>query len=875
MNKKVQKGLVAAVAATMGASIAAPAVQAATSTLDQMYAEAYNAVTNAKTQKELTAARVLIEKVYPELVKANLKNLGDTLGTMFDAKQTPLMVDAYKAIETAQKSVKQADLNTARALIVDMPAFLANAYSDALDKVQQAIMKNVDELIKKAQASGLQADYDAAKAALDELLTTTNAEVKKFAEDYYKVELAKVVIKAEVQSVVATNPTTLTISGVALNNLKASDVTVEGLTVSSVTSSTDGKTATVKLAGPMLQGDTYKVTVKVGDVSKEFSIEFAYDITKVTLIETTYDDDAANQALKVRINNETVDADYNDLLQLGYDVEFVATDKDGNVANIFATGTNKSTTGLLGNKVALGEYEIEVIVTLENKFVVSDKGMIVVKDIEGLATAVDNALFSNSGNIDQVSTTLIEDEVLTIDGVIGDYAGKNDILIPYGKYTVTSNNPAVLSVADNGTAFELTANAPGTATITIDANGKTKTFTFTVKDNTTLTQRKLNKVSFQSTAMKFFVDGTTPVARTYYVDGIDQYNDGNAIAFDDLEFVIPVDGNNDPLVTVTPEKSAGTAAATGDTVAALEVTPAKVGKGTVIVKHATTGKELGRFTVDNVNNDATPYTTDVWFDAYSESRDFNLSATKSTDNELTVNMVQLTNAGYHKGNLTEGTGAGNYVVKVANTDVVKVDTTADDKLTFTAVDAGSSEVLITDAITGKTIKRFTINVTASSATTTGVNWKANTTVTATGEAITAEDVLDVRADGSNDSIVYGVEHTYATGAKVRLDDKSNTDATFATGITSNQGNSVAVYIDVDGNGAYSTGDKYLGTLTAQQLTGFSLAGAPGLTAATPVAVVGSSAYSTANKDKGTILFKLVNEISKKTISSSTITIDVK
>jgi hypothetical protein len=269
LNKKLQKGLVAAVAATLSTGIVAPVYAASveTKSFDAQYAEAYNATVNAKTQKELTAARVLVDKLYADLPQ-DLKNLAATLSAILDPKQQTELVKLDNAIKAAEVSGKQADVNVATALIVDMPVVWKTSFSSYMDKIQQAVINKAVAAVTKAQASGVQADFDAAKALYEELLTVTNNDgVKSWVETALKAELDKVVVGVQVKSVTAVNAKSLKVAfDKDVDTTKVTfDVKRGTTTKTAVTGLTiawnDAKTEATLSSDVNLAADTYTVTV--------------------------------------------------------------------------------------------------------------------------------------------------------------------------------------------------------------------------------------------------------------------------------------------------------------------------------------------------------------------------------------------------------------------------------------------------------------------------------------------------------------------------------------------------------------------------------------------------------------------------------------
>jgi hypothetical protein len=203
LNKKLQKGIVAAVAATMGTGIVAPvyAASAETTDLAGKYAKAYEATANAKTQKELTEARKLVDALYAQVKGTPDEYLATTLSSLLDPVQQKELLKLDEAIKAAEAKATQVNVNAARALIVDMPEVWKNAFSSYIDTIQNEIITSAVEAIEAAVASGVQADLDAANALYNELLTVTNNDgVKSWVETALKAELDKVVVAPKVAS---------------------------------------------------------------------------------------------------------------------------------------------------------------------------------------------------------------------------------------------------------------------------------------------------------------------------------------------------------------------------------------------------------------------------------------------------------------------------------------------------------------------------------------------------------------------------------------------------------------------------------------------------------------------------------------------------
>lgn|GEM_PF-4460335 len=218
MNKKLQNGLVVAVSAAMGTGIVAPVIAAAATTgtsLDAQYKAAYDATVKAtasKDQKDLTAARVLVDGLYQAVKGTKLEYLGTTLSSLLDPAQQVKLNDLYTAMAKADASLKQADINAARDLLLAMPQQWVTTFSSANDAIQQKLDTKVSDAVVKAETSNLEADKAAALALIADVKTATNnAGVTTWAAAM-ETRANAVVTAAKVSSVSAINSTTLEVA---------------------------------------------------------------------------------------------------------------------------------------------------------------------------------------------------------------------------------------------------------------------------------------------------------------------------------------------------------------------------------------------------------------------------------------------------------------------------------------------------------------------------------------------------------------------------------------------------------------------------------------------------------------------------------------
>jgi hypothetical protein len=918
LNKKLQKGLVAAVAATLSTGIVAPVYAASveTKSFDAQYAEAYNATVNAKTQKELTAARVLVDKLYADLPQ-DLKNLAATLSALLDPKQQTELVKLDKAIKLAEVSGKQADVNAAKALIVDMPEVWMKSFSSYMDGIQQPIMVKALEAAKKAQVSGLQVDFDAAKVAYDEIaLVTNNDGVKSWVETALKAELDKVELLLLVNGVSAVNASTLTISGQGLGKLAKTDITIVGNAVTTLTASADGKTATVTLEGKLSPNSQTTVAVKDSKESKDYTVSNGYVVSTVTINTAAFDEDRANQSVSFRVNSESVNADLDYLALAGYSVTFVAVDSDNVAAPIFDNGaggsSNTSTTGKLASGLAVGDYKIEAQVVGNGVTVVSNKATITITNLDADVAAINTVTFVNGGtdstydsayynsavdalsatDFEMVSKTLVAGEkvgVYKVDATIG---GVKSTLID-ADFSVKSSNVAAVSVANIGTSanpiYVLTAESAGTATITVTAGKATTSYTFTV----TNTARKVASV-VPSKSRVDLVDAN-PTAVKVGLNTYDQYGDPIAIVSGTTAAAaagtIAVD-------EVIPNGKLGTALVTGFDVATTTtdsigyysqtITPAagNTGSGTVYFKDKN-GVVLGSLIVNvsSVNNVSTSTLKIVT--GTGRSSDNNLDFQNGDDSVVRYGIAKYNSEGIFVGYQD----LSGYTIEVLDPTVVTASTLDSTGASSVAGLAGrrittgivgsmyinltaqnistaskSTSVVVRDASGNIIPNSFVVAVANVPFKISAVQFKTVPTIDYVGKQLKAGDVLSL-TESNGDDIVSGITLNKTTSSKVRIAQAAN------AGIAIDD-----LYLDLDNNGLASAGDVKLGTVVVSA-TSDSNAALLGKVAVTGVGYVtsGLTSTATASLDKGTLLVKVQTNVADPTtsIAGTAITINVK
>ncbi|QDP41587.1 S-layer homology domain-containing protein [Radiobacillus deserti] len=625
---------------------------------------------------------------------------------------------------------------------------------------------------------------------------------------------------AVVSSVKALNEKTLEVTGTGLKSLKAEDVTLSGNVVASIDANAAGTSATVTFQNGFPQ-DTEQ-TVKIGD--KEFKFTYSFSVDSVSLDEKTFDDDTVGQVLSFKVNGLQADTEY--LRQAGYTVNYVAVDNTGTAATDFFKGTNPSTssTGLLNDEITVGNYTVEIQVLKDGKVVVSDEKTISISDLESTTTAVDSVELTTGAGVVLNSTTLVTGETADVTEVIGDAAGKNDVELPTGSVVLSSSNPSVVSV-NNQT---LTANVAGTAKVTVKVGNATKEISVTVASDA----RTVAKVTPSESTVKV-VDTQT---RTIDVDAVDQYGDPIQLQAADITEDLPENASSQDLVIAGDLITT----LTGSTSTGYTIQGDQVGNGTILFKDAN-DKVVGQVAVQvtDVNNVGS---TKVEHTIASSSVDYSLAV-----GDIESYQVSKFNTnGFYNGAETLTTTApaatGTLLVEAADNTVASVTLAA----SGTSVDveglkAGKTDIVIKDS-TGLVKHKFTVTVSASQVALTKVNFKSTATVDYVGKTVSVSDILDVRTDGANDPIVYGVEHNANTIDKVRLEDTAPALP--------------LLYIDSNADGAYVAADDILlGAVTAEVLTGATGTNLQALGGTNIDLIPGS--YTTAANDKGTILFRVL------------------
>jgi hypothetical protein len=671
----------------------------------------------------------------------------------------------------------------------------------------------------------------------------------------------------EVESVSATNPTTLTVTGEDLNFLGTKDITIDGIEVESVTASADGTSATVTLASELTLNKEYTVTVD----GEEFTFTFEHSVTSVSLDEKTYDDDTKGQVLSFQVNGDATTADAEWLRQAGYSVNFVAVDSDGAAANdFFEAGTaNTSSTGALAEEVAVGEYTVEIQIVKDGEIVVSDETTITVTDLESTTTSISSVELTNlnaalgapADDFVMNSTTLVTGESADITGIVGDAAGKTDVDLPVSLAKVSSSDSSVISV-NNQT---LTANAAGTATITVKVGNETKTINLTVKNEL----REVSEVTPSESTVKV-VKG---VERIIEVEAFDQYGDPIRVQASTIDEDLPENTSSQPLVSIDDKNATTSHLLTqvdGDTASGFGITGVNEGNGTILFKDADENV-VGQIAVEVTDVDNVKYTK-IEHPIAVQPVDYEIGVNSSEDYQVS----NFNTNDFYNGFVTiSGTPtAGQYSVESTDLDIATVTINGDD-FTVKGITEGTADIVVKDH-NGQVKHTFEVTISEDEVAITNVNFKSTGVIDYVGKDVKIGDFLDVRTDNGNDSIVYGVEHNEDTIAKVRLDDSVTADDENGNEVVASETEPV-LYIDKDGSGIRETNEVVLGVVSATPLSGEELTN---MTAGTAIDLIAGA--TTAADDKGSLLFRVIDDANEdgtyavnETITTTTLNINVK
>ncbi|WP_409295994.1 hypothetical protein V1498_20790 [Peribacillus sp. SCS-26] len=654
---------------------------------------------------------------------------------------------------------------------------------------------------------------------------------------------------AQVTNVAVSSAKTLTISGLYLNNLKAADVTVEGNSVSSVTASADGKSATVTLGSNLGLNREYNVTV----AGKEYKLAFGFAVSSVSVFTTQVDDDAAGQEIKFNVNGAPADLDFLKNVA-GYSVEFQA-DK-----SIFTGNSLTSATGEIDaadvDVVNNGSFNVKVVLTKGGEVYSSAWQNIQVKNfndtppIGSIVLTNDAKTTATGDDFDMNSSTIVVGETAKVTDVL---SNSGDSIFATGGFEYSSSNVGVATVSTSGV---ITPVAPGTTTLTIKSGLQTYTKTITVSG----AARTVSKLTPAKSSYNVVKGATVNVA----VSAKDQYGDPIAVATGDA---------------VVAEASS---LATAD---AAELVVGANGNGSISFA---AGTDTGTFPVYLKVDGATLAQFDVVVTGESVVASTKIESTRSA---LDLGSAALKST---KVKVNQYTTSGGYVKTLDGTPVANAATATLEGYTLsvqdsrvadlTVVSGDVENVVVTGKITGSTklvlknangidVAYFDVTVSDTTVSVSDITWKNPGVLSTVGKVVTPRDVLTI-TNVAGDDIVSGVGLTKTTSSKVRINEFTSGGSTAEN----------TLYLDVNDDADFTTGvDVVLGTVAVSkdpQFAGAALNTVAASTAANVWFNTTSPAYGVLDRalaagDKGNLIFTFTKRGATVPATSTVVSVETK
>ncbi|MEK4253440.1 S-layer homology domain-containing protein [Ureibacillus sp. FSL K6-2830] len=631
-------------------------------------------------------------------------------------------------------------------------------------------------------------------------------------------------VPVKVESVSAINANTLTVTGTGLKDLTAEDITVEDNTVSTVTVAEDGKTATVKLKNPLVVDVATKVTVK--DAS--FDVTYKIEATEVKIAEGQFfDDDTEKQFIQILVNGKAVTAQ--ELITAGYTVEFEATDRrsGGNPVNIFTGDSATSTTGeladnlheLLGDDASV-DYYVTLTLTKGSEVFVTPNTKITIKNLDSAVSNITNGVIEVTSDstfnstFDLVSSTLVAGDTAKFKELHVTVGGTKEIVDLSGlssMYSVTSSDESVISV--NKADYTLTAEGPGTATITVTYGGQTYTKTLTVKsEKRKIATAKLNKTSVNigkgDTAGDFKVQILDqygdPVHATPGTDFTVHSSDETVAKVQEIDSTPSTDGKLEFKVIVEGVDT-GTADFTIRNKADTRI-------GSSVRVNVTDNVTISKYTLTVDNSISDGDVKKVQDAGGTDATKNNISTTSTIDTRdkkyVKIDVKAFNSANQLLPDPTAGTDFEVTAVNASDSDVLdetfgtKGVVANDDYL---IVKAGSNDGTVTITITDKNnsnVKQsIKLTVTDKGVAVTNVAFKNVPTINY-ATTLDYEDFLSYTKSGDRDPRINGLTLSRNYSQAVRL----TSDIVGETTLT----NVDSLYIDLDGDGAFTVGEPVVG-----------------------------------------------------------------
>lgn len=569
--------------------------------------------------------------------------------------------------------------------------------------------------------------------------------------------------EAIVSGVTLVNYKTIKITGKELNRIDKSKVSISGNTTSSYTANSAGTEATVEFANAFSNGtNTVKVTSNLGNVT---SHTFTYNsqISSVEAITSEIGTGAngAIQYLEFTVNGgqkRTVE----ELKALGWKVEFKSS------SDIFYSSatlnSNTSLDGKLRTKNADNGstpfvkdqvYDYEVVLTKGSEkiksglkaFRVVDKS-VQYKEIKSFDIKLNNDVKIKSNKLVVGETAdLINLEVV-------DANNNTAKLDNADNFTVTSSNPAVVSVNSVSDKNKLNANSTGTAEITIKGGTATKKFTVSVVSDA----RKVSTVSLSKSTIYLSSNQTGEIEATVKDQYGDLFKGYNLIEKDEVIKTSDKSGNED---VATVKKTTQTK---------------EDGKIKITINAADKEKNVnGSLTIKD--NDKKIATITVYVQAKKEPTSWKLENEVGKDNILDLytptgkeddNTLELTLNGYNGSYLvgkitdeikihTSGTISkeDEYVVTSTNSKVAEITEAKDGKIIVKAIKDGSATIRLYK--NGSEKSSFSVTVKDSTPKITAISTKSIDTIEKPNNSFDViESLLNVTEVSKDKTVVSGL-----------------------------------------------------------------------------------------------------------------------
>lgn len=335
----------------------------------------------------------------------------------------------------------------------------------------------------------------------------------------------------------------------------------------------------------------------------------------------------------------------NALENLGYDIEFTATD------NVFF-GTDVSLTGELFKDDLDGllvdsffDFDYTIVVKKDG-LIVAESDPVTVRVIDGdyaAASAITSYKLAKVDDADATTTlidklssnTLVKGEYAAVTEVKADTVNGSKNVDILEDVVLSSSNPYVVSISDT-TPTVMRAEMPGSATITIESGSVTKTFTINVVGASGV--RKASKVTASSSSLKVATTGTAFLQLTV----LDQYGDP-FVGDEDDAYSYAIDAN---VYNADSEIIADCAGGDPDTkgkinIAVVDNAAATTGSGSLFIKKVNADGLVGssvlslpvavsaqsavaKYVIEAANGDSADYTIDLNPEAAAKDKNVNV-----------------------------------------------------------------------------------------------------------------------------------------------------------------------------------------------------------------------------------------------------------